>query len=109
SPAGPRARAPAPRRARTRAASSSGRASELPQDAEVVFPEHADVRDPVPLRGDPVDPETPGEAGPLSGVVVDVLEHGWVDDACAPHLEPARVLAEHASLAAAEEARDVEL
>src|SRR5262249_18976567 len=61
------------------------------------------------LRGDAVDAEPPGEAGPLVRVEPDVLEDGRIDDAGAAHLEPAGVLAEDAARSAAEEARDVEL
>src|ERR671934_2450163 len=61
------------------------------------------------LRGDAVEAEPPRESGPLVRVVADVLEHGGIDLAGAPHLEPAGVLAEDATFAAAEEARHVEL
>src|SRR6476620_9044143 len=83
--------------------------SELPQDAQVVLPEHPDVRDAEALRRDAVEPEAPGEATPLVRVVPDVLEHRRIDDARAAHLVPARVLAERAAPAFAEEARHVEL
>src|ERR1700758_352295 len=83
--------------------------SKLLQDAQVVLPEEPDVGNAVALRGDPVDAETPREAGPLVRVVADVSEDSGIDGAGTAHLEPACVLAENAPFAVAEKARDVEL
>ena len=83
--------------------------AELPEEPEVVLPEHADVREAVAEHGDPLEPAAEREAGDLLRVVADVLEDVRVDDAGAAHLDPAGVPADAAALAAAEEARDVGL
>src|SRR5205807_6402964 len=49
------------------------------------------------------------EAGPDVGVVPDVAEDVRIDPPGAAHLDPARVLADGATLSVAEEARHVEL
>ena len=75
-------RAPRPRRPprRIRAASSAGYASELAQEAEVVFPEQADVRDAVAQHRDPLEADAEREAGHLFRVVADVAEDVRIDE-----------------------------
>src|SRR6187455_915756 len=63
--------------------------SELPQEAQVVVPEEANVGDPVAELGDPLEPEAEREAAPLLGVEPDELEERRVDHAGAAHLDPA--------------------
>src|SRR5438094_7771324 len=94
---------------RTRGASSTGLASELLEEAEVVLPEQADVGHAVAEHGDPLEPDPEGEAGDLLGVVADVAEHVRVDEPGAAEFDPAGVLAGAAAGAVAEEARDREL
>src|SRR5256885_6367711 len=109
---------------RRRASSSSGRSKstysrsqltgtftplKLSEDAEVVFPECAQVREAVPEHGDALDAEAEREALPLRRVEADVAKDVRVDPAGAAHLDPARVLADAAAAAAADEAGDVEL
>src|SRR5207247_3591971 len=95
-----------PPQRRIRAASSAGFASELSQEAEVVLPEQADVRDPMAQHRDPLEAHPEGEARNLLGVVADVAEHVRVDEPGAGELDPARELARAAAVSAAEEARD---
>src|SRR3954454_10774333 len=82
---------------------------ELSEDAEVVLPERTQVRQAVPEHGDALDAEPECEALVLVGIDADVPEDVGVDPAGAAHLDPARVLARRASVAAADEARHVEL
>src|SRR5436190_843639 len=84
-------------------------ALELLQDADVVLPERAEVRQAVPEHRDALDPEPESEPLPLGRIQSDVAKHVGVDPAGAAHLDPARVLAHGAAAPVAEEARDVEL
>src|SRR3954451_19603265 len=109
---------------RRRASSSSGRSKstysrsqltgtftplELSEDAEVVFPDRAQVREAVPQHRDPLDAEAERKPLPLRRIEPDVPEDDRVDPARAAHLDPAGVLADAAAAAAADEAGDVEL
>src|SRR5205823_7042314 len=81
----------------------------LSQDAEVVLPERAQVREAVPQHRDALDAEAERETLPLRRVEADVAEDVRINPAGAAHLDPAGVLAHRAAAAAADEARDVEL
>src|SRR5919202_1411390 len=83
--------------------------SELRQAPQVVLPQQAQVREPVPEHRDPLEPEAEREAGDVVRVVADRLEHGGVDLPGAAHLDPAGVLADRAAGPPAREAGDVEL
>ena len=82
---------------RTRAASSAGLSSELPQEAEVVLPEGADARNAVPELRRSLDAHAEREAGVLLRAPADELVQIRVDHARAAHLEPAGVLARRRS------------
>src|SRR5262249_8129447 len=78
--------------------------SELRQDPEGGLPEEPPAGHAVAELGHALEAKTEGEAGEHLGVVADELEHGRVDHPGAPHLDPARELADPAALATAEEA-----
>src|SRR5665647_549429 len=83
--------------------------SELPQEADVVVVEQAQVGDAVLEHRHALDAQAEGEAAVLLGVVIDELVGCRVDHAGAHDLEPAGVLAGAAALAAAELAAHVDL
>src|SRR5665648_536940 len=83
--------------------------SELPQEADVVVVEQAQVGDAVLEHRHALDAHAEGEAADLLGVVIDELVDCRVDHAGAHDLEPAGVLAGAAALAAAELAAHVDL
>src|SRR3954451_9005549 len=98
----------------------SGHASaELLQEAQVVLEQDADVGHAVAQKSDALDAHAEREALHAFGVVAVVLdeaEHVRVDHPGAEDLDPAGALAErvaravrHVALAAAVEARDVDL
>ena len=87
----------------------SARASELAQETDVVLDERPHVGDLVAHLRAPVDAEPEGEAGPLVGVDADGVEHGRVDHAAPAELDPPRLGAGPAAVAAADGARDLEL
>src|SRR5665647_2052877 len=74
--------------------------SELPQEADVVVVEQAQVGDAVPQHRHALHPHAEGEPADLLRVVVDEAVDSRVDHPCAHDLEPARVLARAAALAA---------
>ena len=80
------------------------RAAELVQEAHVVLAEHAQVLDHVLEVGDALDAQTEGVARVDRAVDAAGLEHSGVNHATAQNLDPARVLAESATLAAAQHA-----
>src|SRR5215212_2415373 len=85
------------------------RLSELPQHAQVVLPEHADVGDRVAELRNPLQPTPESEARPRLGVDPAVLEHGRIDHPRTAHLQPAGVAACATALATADPARYVRL
>src|SRR5690242_51667 len=78
--------------------------AELLQEPLVAAEEPADVVDAILQDADPLGPEAAGEAAEFGGVVAAVAQHVRVDHATAADLQPARVLADPAALAAAQEA-----
>src|SRR3954469_22431442 len=62
--------------------------SELAREAQVVFPQLPEIREPVAQHRDPLEPEAEGEAADLLRVVPDRLEDVRVDEAGATHLDP---------------------
>src|SRR5215475_6022549 len=82
---------------------------ELPEEAQVVVEEQADVVDPVLEDRDPVDAHAEGPARDLLGIVAAVAQHLGVDHARAQDLQPARLLAYPTAGAAAQEAQHVDL
>src|SRR6266576_2309598 len=62
---------------------------ELPQYAQVVLEQRADVWDVELDHGAAVEAEAEGEAAPLLGVDADVAQHLGVDHAAAEDLHPA--------------------
>src|SRR2546425_2396720 len=85
-----------------------GCSCELPQEAQVVLEEQADVVDAVLEHRDALAAQAERPAGDLFGIVADVPEHLRVHHPGAQDLEPA-VLADAAAAATAEEAEHVDL
>src|SRR2546423_4196880 len=88
---------------------TSSPSSELLQEPDVVLEERLDVLDAVADHGHPLQPESEGEAGVGLGVVADGPEHVGVDHSAAAQLQPARLGADRAAGAVADEARHLEL
>src|SRR5262249_24793798 len=66
----------------------------LPQEAQVVGPELADVVDGVAQHGDALRAHAEGETAELCRVVAAVPQHDRMDHAGAHDLQPARLLAQ---------------
>ena len=97
-----RARRAARRRRRSRAARRGGPSSavhlELPQEAQVVLPEHADVGEPWRSIGDPLEPEPEGEARSTPrGRSRRTAKTAGSTMPAPPDLDPAGVLADAAA------------
>src|SRR5918994_7380153 len=88
---------------------TSGRASELLQQPQVVLPEGADVGQAVPQQPNSLQPPAECEARDLLRVVPDELEDVRVDRPGPADLDPARVLADPAAAAVAEKAGHIRL
>src|SRR5207244_3216520 len=101
----PRARRPARRRRRTRAATKGEPSSKLPEEAQVVVPEVAQVREAVAQHRDPLEAPAERESGHLLRVVAHPAEHVRVDHARAADLDPAGPAARRAALAVAQKTR----
>src|SRR5215813_2785083 len=83
--------------------------SKLAQEAQVVGPELADVVDGVAQHGDALRAHAEGETAELCRVVAAVPQHDRMDHAGAHDLQPARLLAQPAALAGADDAVHVHL
>src|SRR4029434_193574 len=82
---------------------------ELSQEAQVVLEEQPKIVDAVFEHRDALDPHAKRPAGDLLGVVADVPQYLRMHHARAQDLEPAALLAEPATGAAADEAQHVHL
>src|SRR5689334_8448046 len=82
---------------------------ELAQEAQIVLEEEPDVVHAVLQHRDSLDAHAERPAGDLLGIVADVLQDLGMHHPRAEDLEPARLLADSASLAGAEEAHHVDL
>src|SRR5205807_8277532 len=81
----------------------------LSQEAQVIGPELADVVDGVAQHGDALRAHAEGKAAELRRVVAAVAQHHRMYHAGAHDLQPARLLAQPAALAAADDAVHVHL
>src|SRR6516164_11124432 len=86
---------------------SCGEGPELPEEAQVVLEEQAQIAHPVAQHREPIDAGAEGVAGVPLGINTARPEHVGVDHAAPGDLEPAAVLAYAAAFSLTEHTRHV--